>query len=237
MGTYQTNLEDAAYEEKYLTLNSAVTPQQISAAVKAYLMPPNVTVSVLLPEGEGKEFRIEQLEKIVSSFDPHAKSAAAGVSPPPRALFKELSNGMKVVLVPDNSNPVISFRIACVGGKRFENEDTQGIMNFISRMLDKGAGNMTDLDIARKVGSMGGSLAGFSGSDSFGLYASFFSRHWHQGLKLLSQLYTEPTFPQDRLDRERDLIVNDIKTEPDTPTTYVIECLKQNAFPTFSLWI
>ncbi|MGO9116360.1 MAG: M16 family metallopeptidase [Desulfomonilaceae bacterium] len=234
MGSYQTNIEDAAYEEKYLTLNSAVTPQQISAAVKAYLMPPNVTVSVLLPEGEGKEFRIEQLEKIVSSFDPHPKRAAAGVSPPPRALLKELSNGMKVVLVADNSNPVISFRIACLGGKRFENENSQGIVNFISRMLDKGAGNMTDLDIARKVGSMGGSVSGFSGNDSFGLYASFFSRHWYQGLELLSQLFTEPTFPQDRLERERDLIVNDIKTEPDTPTTYVMNLLNKTLFPRFS---
>src|SRR5208283_3248647 len=51
MGTYQNTLEDAEYEEKYLTLNSAVTPQQISAAANKYLMPPNVTVSVLLPEG------------------------------------------------------------------------------------------------------------------------------------------------------------------------------------------
>ena len=195
MGTYQTNLEDAAYEEKYLTLNSAVTPQQISAAVKAYLMPPNVTVSVLLPEGEGKEFRIEQLEKIVSSFDPHAKRAAAGVSPPPRALLKELSNGMKVVLVPDNSNPVISFRIACLGGKRFENKDTQGIMNFISRMLDKGAGNMTDLDIARKVGSMGGSLAGFSGNDSFGLYGKFLQPLLGPGFGIAFSVVYRPDIP------------------------------------------
>ena len=134
-------------------------------------------------------------------------------------MFRELSNGMKVVLVPDSSNPVISFRIASLGGKRFENKDTQGIMNFISRMLDKGAGNMTDLDIARKVGSMGGSLGGFSGNDSFGLSASFFSRYWDQGLELLSQIYTDPTFPQDRLDRERDLIINDMKTEPDSPTS------------------
>ena len=47
-------------------------------------------------------------------------------------------------------------------------------MNFISRMLDKGAGSMTDVDIYRKVDGMGGSLAGFSGNDSFGLYGSFF---------------------------------------------------------------
>jgi zinc protease len=233
MGTYQNTLEDAEYEEKYLTLNSAVTPQQISSAVNKYLMPPNVTVSVLLPEGEGKDFRIEQLEKIVSGYAPTAKTTSSTAASPAGTMFRELSNGMKVVLLPDSSNPVISFRIACLGGKRFENKGTRGIMNFISRMLDKGARNMTDVDIARKVGSMGGSIAGFSGNDSFGLYGSFFSRYLDQAMELLSQMYIDPTFPQDRLDRERDLIINDIKTEPDRPTTYVISVLNRTLFPNF----
>jgi zinc protease len=70
MGTYQNDLEDADYEEKYLALNSAVTPEQIAAAVRQYLMPPNLTVSVLLPKEEAKDFRIEQLETIVSGLKP-----------------------------------------------------------------------------------------------------------------------------------------------------------------------
>src|SRR5271157_399797 len=233
MGEYQNTVEDADYAEKYLTLNSAVTPQQISAAVNKYLMPPNVTVSVLLPEGEGKEFRTEELEKIVSGYAPTAKSAASATGGPATTMFRELSNGMKVVLVPDSSNPVISFRIACLGGKRFENKDTQGIMNFISRMLDKGAANMSDLDMARKVGNMGGSLASFSAYYSFWLYGSFFSRYWDEALELRSQVCPDPTIPQDRLGRERDLIINSIKTEPDRPTTYVISVLNKTLFPNF----
>ena len=233
MGTYQNELEDAAYEEKYLALNSAVTPEQIAAAVRQYLMPPNLTVSVLLPKEEAKDFRIEQLEKIVNGFTPAAKAPMVTGAGPAGTVFRELPNGIKVVLVPDSSNPVISFRIACLGGKRFESPDTQGIMNFISRMLDKGAGSMTDVDIARKVDGMGGSLQGFSGNDSFGLYGSFFSRYWEQALELLFQLYTDPTFPQDKVDRERTLVLNSIKTEPDTPTEYVINILNKTLFPNF----
>ena len=76
MGTYQDQLQDADYEEKYLTLNSAIKPEQISAAVRKYLVPPNVTVSVLLPEGDAKDFRIEQLATIVGGFTPAEKSTA-----------------------------------------------------------------------------------------------------------------------------------------------------------------
>ncbi len=232
MGAYKNQLDDAEYGAKYLTLNSAVTSQQISAVVKKYLTPPHVTVSVLLPEGDAKDFRIENLEKIVSRFQPKEKAAASPKAvPTDTTVYKELSNGVKVVLVPDDSNPVISFRIACLGGKRFETEETQGIMNFVSRMLKKGAAGMTEEEIARKVNQMGGSVDGFSGYDSFGLYASFFSRYWNQGLELLAQLYADPTFPQQKLERERDLIINNIKTEQESPTEYLLKVLNKTVFP------
>ncbi|MGO9119584.1 MAG: M16 family metallopeptidase [Desulfomonilaceae bacterium] len=233
MGNYQNTLGDADYQRKYLALNSAVIPEQVSAAVKKYLGPPNVTLTVLLPDNEAKDFRIEELENIVSGFAPAAKAVSTGETTTKETVFKELSNGIKVVLVPDNSNPVISFRIACLGGKRFEDKDDQGIMNFISRMFDKGAGGMSDVEIARKIDNMGGSLNGFSGNDSFGFYASFFSRHSHDGLELLSKLYTDPTFPQDKVDRERELIMAAIKSEPDEPTQYVVNVLNKTLFPDF----
>jgi zinc protease len=103
----------------------------------------------------------------------------------------------------------------------------------MSRMFDKGAGGMSDVEIARKLDNMGGSLNGFSGNDSFGFYASFFSRHSHDGLELLSKLYTDPTFPQDKVDRERELIMAAIKSEPDEPTQYVVNILNKTLFPDF----
>jgi zinc protease len=233
MGAYQNQLGDAEYEEKYLILNAAVGAQQVSAAVQKYLMPPNVAVSVLLPEGDAQGFRIDQLEKIVEGFEPASAKASPSkvLSRAEHAVYKELPNGIKVVLVPDHSNPVISFRIACLGGKRFETEENQGIMNFISRMLTKGAAGMTQEDIASKVTNMGGSLDGFSGYDSFGLYASFFSRFAKPGLELLAKLYAEPSFPKDKLERERDLITSQIKTEPEVPTEYLLKILNKTVFP------
>ena len=187
---------------------------------------------MLQPERDAKGLRIEELEQVVGSFQPskQAPGVQAALSAD-RTVFKELANGIKVVLVPDNSNPLVSFRIACLGGKRFETEHTQGIMNFIARMLTKGAAGMTQEEIARQVTNMGGSLDGFSGYDSFGLYATFFSRYGKQGLELLARVYADPTFPSDRLDRERGLIVNQIKSEPEVPTEYLLKVLNKTVFP------
>ncbi len=231
IGNFNADLGDPFYEEKYLKLNANVTAKQISQVAAKYLTVPNVTVSVLAPEDDTKNLRIEDLTDIIASFEGQAPSKLALASSDKDVLVDTLPNGMKVVLVSDDSNPVVSFRVAHLGGKRFENKDDEGIMNFIARMLNKGAAGMTEEDILRKVDSMGGRLSGFSGYDSFGLSANFFSRNTNEGLRLLAQIHTNPSFPEDKLERERQLIVNRIETEPDRPVTYTITKLVSEVFP------
>lgn len=230
IGSFAADLGDASYEEKYLNLNRLVTPEQISATARKYLTPPNVTVTVLVPEDVEQDFEIEKLTKVVKLFGASetAQSAAAGKQA--GAIMRTFPNGLKVVLQPDNSNPAVSFRIAMLGGKRFETKETEGIMNFISQMLDKGTSKMSEQEIAQKVEDMGGRLNGFSGYDSFGVYATFFSRCMDEGLEMLARIYTDPAFPQDKLERERNLIINKIKTEPDRPVQYTVNILNQTVF-------
>jgi zinc protease len=228
-GSFQATIGDALYEEKYLRLNAATTAQEVSEAVRRYLVPPNVTVTVLMPEDDAKEFRIAQLAEIVSKFKPK-KSKEAEEAAAEGVTTRTLPNGIRVVLVPDDSNPIVSFRVASLGGKRFETKQTEGISNFIAQMVTKGTSAMSELDISRKIEDMGGRLSGFSGYDSFGLSASFFSRYLDQGLNLLAQIYTDASFPQELLDRERALIINQIKTQPDRPVPFALNQLNETFF-------
>lgn len=229
MGSFQATIGDALYEEKYLRLNAATTAQAVSDAVRRYLIPPNVSVTVLMPEGDAREFQIARLEEIVGEFKPK-KSKEAEEAAAEGMITRTLPNGMRIVLVPDDSNPVVSFRIASLGGKRFETKQTEGISNFIAQMVTKGTSAMSELDISRKIEDMGGRLGGFSGYDSFGLSASFFGRYLDQGLDLLSQIYTDASFPQEILDRERALIINQIKTQPDRPVPFALNQLNETFF-------
>lgn len=230
IGNFKADIGDAAYEEKYLKLNAAVTPDQISTVVERYLSPPNVSVSVLLPEKELPGFQIDQLTKIIDSFRPSSAASSTEVNSQ-KTITSTLSNGIRVVFLPDDSNPDISVRMAFLGGKRYETKENEGIMNFIAQMLTKGTAKMSESDIAAKVDDMGGRLSGFSGYDSFGLSATFFSRDFKQGLALLAELYTGASFPEDRVERERALILNRIKTEPDRPVPYTINVLSATVFP------
>jgi zinc protease len=230
VGSFRADLDDPSYEEKYLKLNASVTAEQVSRAVRGYLSAPNLTISAMLPEDGAPELKIEQLVEI---FQPGERSEALvkKTDQEKDVLRKTLPNGVKVILVRDTSNPLVSFRIACLGGKRFEDKNNEGIMNFIAAMLTKGAGGLSEMELSKKIEDMGGRLTGFSGYDSFGLAASFFSRNLDEGLGLLADIYANPTFPEDKIERERTLIINRIKTEPDRPIPFAIKNLNQTLFP------
>ncbi len=230
IGSFRADLGDAYYEEKYLTLIRAVTPEEISQAAKDYLFAPNVTITALIPAEDAKDFEIASLSPIVESFGSLPSTAAANASGPDKAHETTLANGIKVVLLRDDSNPAVSLRIAHLGGKRYETRETEGIMNFIAQMLPKGAGEMDEVQIFNQVEDMGGRLAGFSGQDSFGLSATFFSRFLNDGLELLAKIHKDPTFPKEKLERERLLIINRIKTEPDRPIQYAFSELNKILF-------
>lgn len=230
VGNYHADLGDGNYEEKYLRLNQAVTPEQISSVVKKYLFPPNLTITALIPESDPVTFGSDEADSILSAFGRPSLARTAAAAPDKKVLTKTLRNGLRIVLVPDNSNPVVSVRLVHLGGKRFEDRETEGIMNFIAQMITKGAGSMNEFEISRRIEDMGGRLNGFSGYDSFGLSASFFSRHVDQGLELLSRIHRECSFPSEEMERERALIINRIRTEPDRPVAFAINVLGRTLF-------
>jgi zinc protease len=230
IGNFRADVDDPNYEEKYLKLNSVVNPSDVSQVVSRYLVSPNVTVSVLLPEKDAEGFRIESLTQILGSLGKDRAKKVAGTVSAGEVKEYRLSNGIRVVLQPDDSNPTVSARIAFMGGKRFETKENEGVMSFISQMLNKGTSKMSEVELSRKVEDMGGRLNGFSGYDSFGMFANFFSRYLDDGLQLMFQICTDPVFPEDKLERERTLIINRIKTEPDRPVNYTVKILNETLF-------
>lgn len=229
IGNYHADLGDGNYEEKYLRLNRAVTSAQISQVVAKYLFPPNLTLTALIPE-TSEPVNEKELLATAESYAQRSKISYEKTKTNGNTVLKTLPNGLRVVACQDESNPVVSVRMVHLGGKRFETKETEGIMNFIAQMMNKGAGTLSEFEIARKVEDMGGRLTGFSGYDSFGISASFFSRYTDAGLDLLALIHKQCSFPSEALERERALIINRIRTEPDRPVPYAITMLGKTLF-------
>jgi zinc protease len=230
LGSFEADTGDPEYEKKYLKLNRITSPQEVAQVAKTFLKPPNLSLVVMLPEDEAPGVTEADLRNwLETAVQREDKNQEEEKGPEIRKFT--LKNGIRVILSRDTSNPLVSFRIACLGGKRSETADTQGIMNFVSNMLTKGAGSMSEVEISKKIEDLGGKLQGFSGYDSTGITASFFSRRLKEGLELMALVFRDPTFPKDKLERERKLIINRIETEPDRPIQYMIRNINQTLFP------
>lgn len=227
MGSWFSDIGDPEYEPKYLKLNLAVTPRDISTVVKRYLVPPNVSLAVLAPEADSKDFQIDKLAGIMRSFSPTFQTGGQDSN----VFFKTLPNGIRVFVAPDHTNPVVSFRVSMLGGKRFENKDNQGIMDLVGTMLTKGAGQMNEAEITAKARSLGGRIRSFSELDSFSLAGTFFSRDAGQALQLMAQIYTDPTLSQDMLEKERQSTIDRIATESENPLSSALHLTETMLFP------
>jgi zinc protease len=229
IGSFEADMGYAEYLQNYLRWNMAVTPEQVSEVAGRYLTAPNLTVTVLMPQKDRPNYTVAALNESLKSYVP-AKGAVVGPGAAGQAVVRSLPNGIRVVLLPDHSNAVASVRFACLGGTRFESKESAGVMNFIARSITTGAAGMDERAIARKIEDMGGRIEGFSGYDSIGLNVSFFSRNIEEGLKLAAQIYADPSFPEDKIERERKLILNKIKTAPDRPTFYAVQILNETLY-------
>jgi zinc protease len=231
IGSCMADNDDPNYEDKYLILNNAVTGPEISKAAKTYMDASDATVSVLAPgDPAAKAFNMDSLSQVVKSFGAASRTLSKKQASAPETVSTTLKNGARVIITPDDANPVVSIKVAHLGGKRYETKETEGIMNFMAQTLTKGAGNLSEVEIAKKIENIGGRLSGFSGYDSFGLSTTVLSRHVEEAMKLTALVCKDPTFPQDKVERERQLILNRIKTEPDRPVQYAITCLNKEVF-------
>lgn len=230
IGDFTVLLGDANYQEKYLMMNRSITPEQISNVVEKYLTPSNMTITALFPKNDSPDIKLSSLVELAKGYE-QARKSRMSLDLDEKIIKAELKNGIRVILKPDPSNAIVSFRIALLGGKRYETPQTKGAMHFISQMLEKGAGPMSEQDIAKSVEDLGGRLSAFSEYDTFGLSGTFFSRNIDAGLDLLSTIYSDPTFPKDKVERERQLILNKIRTSPDRPVRFTIQKLNSTLYP------
>jgi predicted Zn-dependent peptidase len=130
---------------------------------------------------------------------------------------KEMKNGLVVA-----SEIMRHFRSVSIGvwvrsGSRFEEAQMSGISHFIEHMLFKGTSSRTAAKIAETIDSVGGQLDAFTDKEYVGFYCRVLDRHLPLAFELLSDIVLNPTFPAREIERERNVIFEEISTVEDTP--------------------
>ncbi len=134
-----------------------------------------------------------------------------------------LPNGVRLVTETMPHVRSVSLGVWLTRGSRHETADQSGIAHFIEHMLFKGTDRRSAQDIAQQFDSMGGNLDAFTSKEYAGYYIKVMDEHLPRAFDILSDLVLHPAFPADEVEREKKVILEEIKMVEDTPDDLVHE--------------
>jgi predicted Zn-dependent peptidase len=149
-----------------------------------------------------------------------------------RTAFEKttLPNGVRVV-----TETIPSMRSVAVGvwvstGSRDEAAAQAGICHFIEHMVFKGTTSRRMHQIAQRLESVGGYLNAFTGKEDTCYYARVLDEHLDRAIETILDLIIAPTFPPKELEKEKDVVVEEMKMYEDTPDDYIFDLFEAEIY-------
>jgi predicted Zn-dependent peptidase len=138
-----------------------------------------------------------------------------------------LTNGLRIITEPMTQVRSISIGVWLTRGSRHETAEQGGIAHFVEHMLFKGTNTRSAEDIAQAIDSIGGQLDAFTAKEYASYYIKVLDEHLPLALDVLSDLVLNPAFNADDVEREKKVILEEIKMVEDTPDDLVHEIFTQ----------
>jgi predicted Zn-dependent peptidase len=137
-------------------------------------------------------------------------------------------NGVRLITETMDHVRSVSVGVWLKRGSRHEPIEQGGIAHFVEHMLFKGTATRSAEDIAQQVDSLGGHLDAFTSKEYAGYYIKVLDEHLPTALDVLSDLVLHPAFRPDDVEREKKVILEEIKMVEDTPDDLVHELFTQS---------
>ena len=132
-----------------------------------------------------------------------------------------LDEGIRIITEEIPYFKSVSIGIWVITGSRDESLQENGISHFIEHLLFKGTERRTAFEIAKEIDSVGGSLNAFTGREYTCLYAKVLDKNLPLAIDLLSDIFLNPLIDQKDVEKERMVILQEIKMVEDTPDDYI----------------
>jgi predicted Zn-dependent peptidase len=139
-----------------------------------------------------------------------------------------LPNGLIVLTERMEHLHSVAMGVWIKSGSRCEPAETNGISHFVEHMLFKGTRSRSAQLIAREMDSIGGNLDAFTGKETICFNVKSLSDHVPIALDVLSDLVLNPVFAAPDIERERGVILEEIKIDEDNPDVLVHELFTQS---------
>jgi len=151
-------------------------------------------------------------------------------APAPQTDIRTLSSGMRLICLPDHAQPLVAAQVLVKVGSVNEDEATIGLSHFLEHLCFKGTPAYTAERLTDAVEALGGYVNAATWQDGTSYEIAVPRRFWRAGLGVQAEMLLHSTFPLDEFDRERNVVIEELRRDLDDPETQLGERIDALAF-------
>ncbi|MDP7116496.1 MAG: pitrilysin family protein [Candidatus Woesearchaeota archaeon] len=140
-----------------------------------------------------------------------------------------LSNGLTVILYP-TSTQSIAIQATVKVGSNHESNKFRGISHFVEHLLFEGTKKRSGQQIADTIEGSGGSLGAFTTNSRTAYYMKVIQKHFPKAIDVLLDMLSNPLFDPKVIEKERSIILSEVKMRQDEPRSYQWELFQKTLF-------
>lgn len=149
--------------------------------------------------------------------------------------LQELENGIRVIHKEANDTKIAHVGIMLDVGSRDELEHEQGLAHFWEHMAFKGTAKRKPFHILNRLESLGGELNAYTTKEKICFYSAVLDNHLEKSIELLCDITFNSTFPENHIEKERYVILEEMSMYRDTPEDSIQDEFDEQLFPNHSL--
>ena len=142
--------------------------------------------------------------------------------------------GLRLVCTPGQTD-VVYLGIAIDAGTRHELPKESGMAHFIEHMSFKGTRRRSARQVISSMESVGGELNAFTGKEETVYYCTCLKQHVSRAIDLLLDIALESTYPQEEMNREVEVVIDEIESYQDQPAELIYDEFESLIFPSHPL--
>lgn len=140
-----------------------------------------------------------------------------------------LPNGLRIIQAPSPTG-VAYCGYAVDAGTRDERDNEQGMAHFVEHLIFKGTRKRKAWHILNRMERVGGDLNAYTNKEETVVYSTFLKEHFARAAELLTDIVFGSTFPQAEIEKEVEVIIDEIQSYEDSPSELIFDDFEELIF-------
>ncbi len=142
-----------------------------------------------------------------------------------------LPSGLRLIIVPMKESPTVTVLVLVEAGSKYETKRISGISHFLEHMCFKGTEKRPKpIDIVKELDGHGCQYNAFTAQEMTGYFAKSDKKHFGKILDVVADIYLHSTLPEAEIEKEKGVIVEEIKMYKDLPPRHIHDVLMQGLY-------